>query len=161
MDKLSCTTDGSLRPCVAQLSVPPPCAMESIGRKLDVPTRPPAAAVAQGVMAESWCMGTLLPDARSLLAAGGATKDTLLLLNDVPDCDLDPVKKCSTGSLASDTSTWFGWLDELGLTDTWGVWQLVDGGVGDPNDYGDGTNDGTALTAKGQLHRARALKAHS
>lgn len=118
-------------------------------------------AVAQGVMAESWCMGTLLPDARSLLAAGGATKDTLLLLNDVPDCDLDPVKKCSTGSLASDTSTWFGWLDELGLTDTWGVWQLVDGGVGDPNDYGDGTNDGTALTAKGQLHRARALKAHS
>ena len=51
MDKLSCTTDGSLRPCVAQLSVPPPCAMESIGRKLDVPARPPAAAVAQGVMA--------------------------------------------------------------------------------------------------------------
>ena len=53
--------------------------------------------------------------------------------------------------------TWFGWLDQLGLGDTWGVWDFVDGGAGDVNGYGDVTNDGSALTAKGRLHRQRAL----
>eukprot|EP01045_Picozoa_sp_COSAG04_P056696 COSAG04_NODE_26616_length_292_cov_2.404145_1_plen_41_part_10 len=35
--------------------------------------------------------------------------------------------------------TWFGWLDQLGLGDTWGVWDFVDGGAGDVNGYGDVT----------------------
>ncbi len=112
---------------------------------------------AQGVMAESWTMGTLLKGVSSLLASGGVTQDTLLLLNDVPNCDLVPTKKCSTGSVERDTATWFSWLDQLELSDTWGVWDFVDGGQGDPNQYGDATNDGSALTTKGKLHRERAL----
>ena len=59
---------------------------------------------AQGMMAESWTMGTLAKGVGSLLAAGGATRDTLLLLNDVPNCDLDPTRPCSTGSVGSDTA---------------------------------------------------------
>jgi hypothetical protein len=112
---------------------------------------------AQGVMAESWTMGTLLKGVGALLVAGGATRDSLLLLNDVPNCDLHPATACSTGSVEGDTETWYGWLDELGLSDTWGVWDFVDGGGNDPNAYGDVTNDGSALTTKGKLHRERAL----
>ena len=50
-----------------------------------------------------------------------------------------------------------GGLDQRGLGDTWGVWDFVDGGAGDVNGYGDVTNNGRALTAKGRLHRQRAL----
>lgn len=110
------------------------------------------AAGVDGIMAESWTMGSLLGGARRLLSDGTAAADTLLLLNDVPNCDLDPAKKCSTGSVASDTAAWFAWLDELELT-SWGVWDLFDGGMGDENDYGDGLDDGTGLTSKGRLHR--------
>ena len=56
---------------------------------------------------------------------------------------------------------WFDDLDALGLGDTWGVWDLIDGGDGEENSYGDVQNDGTALTPKGALHRARALSAPS
>jgi hypothetical protein len=38
------------------------------------------------------------------------------------------------------------------------VWDFVDGGTGDSNQYGDALNDGTGLTAKGKLHRAQAQK---
>ena len=119
-------------------------------------------AVAQGVMAESWCQGVLRNAVRALLAAGGASTSTLLMLNDVPNCDdASQPKRCSTGSLKGDTSAWFDDLDALGLGDTWGVWDLIDGGVGEENSYGDVQNDGTALTPKGALHRARGLSAPS
>ena len=115
-------------------------------------------AIAQGVMAESWCQGSLKTAVSALLAAGGATTSTLLMLNDVPNCDdLSQPKRCSTGSLAGDTSAWFGVLDALNLGDTWGVWDLIDGGAGEANSYGDVQNNGTGLTPKGALHRARGL----
>ena len=80
---------------------------------------------------------------------------------DVPNCD-DPAakKKCSTGSLAGDTAAWFGTLARLGLNGTWGVWDFVDGGLGDANQYGDARNDGAGLSPKGLLHRAQALRLH-
>ena len=37
------------------------------------------------------------------------------------------------------------------------MWDFVDGGLGDNNQYGDALNDGTGLTEKGVLHRQRAL----
>ena len=46
--------------------------------------------------------------------------------------------------------------DAAGLGDRWGVWDFIDGGLADPTAYGDVINNGTALTAKGELHRARA-----
>ena len=115
--------------------------------------------VAQGVMAESWAQGDLRSSVGAFLVAGGASTSTLLLLNDVPNCDdASQPKRCSTGSVDGDTAAWFADLDALGVGDTWGVWDLCDGGVGDQNSYGDITNDGSALTRKGALHRARALK---
>ena len=120
--------------------------------------------VAQGVLAESWCQGSLLPGVQSLLATGAVTTSTLLLLNDVPNCD-DPTQpqRCSTGSLTTDDSQWFDWLEQAGLQNTWGIWDLIDGGCDgqghcDMNSYGDLTNDGHNLTNKGQLHRTQALK---
>ena len=102
-------------------------------------------------------MGSLQNAVTTLQAATGSRlRDNLLLLNDVPNCDLDRTRKCSTGSLRSDDDDWFHTLGALGLNDTWGVWDLVDGGVGDVNDYGDALNDGTGLTPKGKLHAARA-----
>ena len=116
-------------------------------------------AAAQGVMGESWAQGDLRDSVGAFLAAGGASTSTLLLLNDVPNCDdASQPKRCSTGSVEGDTAAWFADLDALGLGDTWGVWDLCDGGGGDINSYGDITNDGSALTRKGALHRARALR---
>lgn len=81
------------------------------------------------------------------------------MLNDVPNCDLDPRHPCSTGSVESDTATWFKWLDALQLSQTWGVWDFIDAGLNDVNDYGDVTADGKNLTTKGRLHAARAAGA--
>lgn len=65
---------------------------------------------------------------------------------------------CSTGSLAGDTSAWWADLESLGLGGhSWGVWDAVDGGAAQPNLYGDLLSNGTGLTAKGTLHRGRAL----
>ena len=116
-------------------------------------------AAAQGVMGESWTQGDLRASVAAFLTAGGATTSTLLLLNDVPNCDdASQPKRCSTGSVENDTAAWFADLDALGVGNTWGVWDFCDGGIGDFNSYGDVTNDGTALTRKGTLHRARALQ---
>ena len=102
-------------------------------------------------------MGSLQHAVETLRAASPLLRD-VLLLNDVPDCDLDKAKKCSTGSLQSDDENWFGILGQLGLNRTWGVSDFSDGGVGDSNDYGDAENDGSGLTPKGKLHAARAAR---
>lgn len=122
-------------------------------------------------MAESWCQGNLVPGVTALLSRGGATRSTLLLLNDVPNCDLrDSDRRCSASgptNVTADTLQWFTWLDELGLAGTWGIWDFIDGGcspnVGcDPNAYGDVmlslSRPGAEFTTKGVLHREQALK---
>ena len=113
---------------------------------------------ASAVMAESWTQGTLVNGVESLISSG-FDRRRLLLLNDVPNCDLDPRHPCSTGSVESDTATWFKWLDALQLSQTWGVWDFIDAGLNDVNDYGDVTADGKNLTTKGRLHAARAAGA--
>eukprot|EP00912_Choanoflagellata_sp_UC4_P002059 UC4_evm1s1315 len=104
-----------------------------------------------GLMAESWCQGSLLGGANMLIEDGVVTGESLLLLNDIPNCDIDNTTKCSTGSLINDTALWFSWIERLGVK-SWGYWDLFDGGIGDPNGYGDGLNDGSGLTQKGKLH---------
>jgi hypothetical protein len=117
---------------------------------------------ATGLFAESWVQGSLLGGIRKLLAEGVVAEDRLLLLTDVPNCDLHPgTNPCSTGALASDVAAWFNILDQSGCCSngtSWGVWSGLDGGLLDnANFYGDVWANGTGLTAKGQLHRARAL----
>ena len=114
---------------------------------------------ADGLLGESWAMGSLVGAVNKLYALGVASNATLLLLDDTPNCDLQPSKPCSTGSLAGDIAAWGALLPRMGLGGTWGVWAGVDGGTAAPpnNFYGDLVSDGTGLTAKGQLHRARAL----
>jgi hypothetical protein len=115
------------------------------------------AAVA-GLMGESWAMGSLRRSVRALLDAKAVATEDVLLLNDVPNCDLPAANRsCSTGSLAGDDAMWFDDLSSLGLN-AWGVWDFIDGGLGDSNEYGDARNDGGGLTAKGELHRAQALR---
>jgi hypothetical protein len=113
-------------------------------------------ATADGLLAESWVQGSLVGGVRALVASGVATAASVLLLDDTPNCDLSGAPPCATGSLAGDAKAWAGMLAETGVR-AWGVWDAVDGGVAGANDYGDVTNDGTNLTAKGFLHRARAL----
>ena len=113
-----------------------------------------------GVLAESWVQGSLVRGVAQLFSTGAFSPTNTLLMCDVPDCDLDGGSHpCSTGSLEGDETAWFSTLQKVGLDGTWAVWQFVDGGLRDGNDYGDVTNDGTALTRKGQLHAARAKMA--
>mmetsp|Transcript_7051 Transcript_7051/g.20837 ORF Transcript_7051/g.20837 Transcript_7051/m.20837 type:complete len:175 (+) Transcript_7051:2-526(+) len=110
-----------------------------------------------GVMAESWAQGNLGVAAAELIRQGGATASTLQMLCDVPNCDLS-ARPCSTGNVDSDNDYWFRTINALGLS-SWGVWDLIDGGVGDPNEYGDVLNNGSGLTRKGQIHAAHARAA--
>ena len=117
---------------------------------------------ADGLLAESWAMGSLVGAVKTLFALGAASASTLLLVNDVPNCDRYPTSHpCSTGSLVGDDDKWFADVARAGLPNaTWGVWDSWDCGIGeDKNFYGDVAPNGTALTPKGQLHRARALAA--
>jgi hypothetical protein len=116
------------------------------------------------VMAESWAQGSLRGGVQLLYDEGVVTNASLLLLDDTPNCDVYPVQHpCSTGSLQSDITTWSGWLDELGLHGTWGVWDALECGTArdQQNYYGDlnVTTSSSGLSAKGQLHRERALSA--
>eukprot|EP00041_Stephanoeca_diplocostata_P021564 m.503845 g.503845 ORF g.503845 m.503845 type:complete len:415 (+) comp21853_c0_seq18:89-1333(+) len=111
-----------------------------------------------GLLGESWTMGTLVDAVETLLAFGTVPAREVVLLNDVPNCDLQSTFKCSTGSVASDTAQWFQWWQQLGLG-AWGVWDFIDGGIGDSNGYGDvllEANGSVSLTAKGRLHAAFA-----
>jgi len=117
---------------------------------------------ADGLLGESWAMGSLVGAVNKLYALGVYTNTTTLLLDDTPNCDLYPVAKpCSTGSLQGDVAAWGAFLPRMGLGgSTWGVWAAVDGGTGATalgNFYGDLLANGTGLTTKGGLHRARAL----
>ena len=116
---------------------------------------------ADGLLGESWAMGSLVGAVNKLYALGVATNATTLLLDDTPNCDLYPTAKpCSTGNLQGDVAAWGAMLPRMGLEGTWGVWAAVDGGAGASalgNYYGDLLANGTGLTAKGWLHRARAL----
>jgi len=112
---------------------------------------------ADGIIAESWVQGSLAGGVRALLAGGVVTASTLLLVDDVPNCDLEPSHPCSTGSLAGDVAAWGATLADVGLQGTWAVWNSVDAGAADANFYGDVDRGGANLTAKGLLHRARAL----
>jgi hypothetical protein len=109
-----------------------------------------------GLLAESWAQGSLVGGVRLLVAGGVVTTDTMLLLDDTPNCDLSGAPPCSTGSLDGDASAWSRMLNATGVR-AWGVWDAVDGGLVNDNAYGDLTNGGSNLTAKGWLHRARAM----
>jgi hypothetical protein len=110
-------------------------------------------------------MGSLVGAVLDLYTLGVTTNKTTLLLDDTPNCDLQPSKPCSTGSLAGDIAVWGADLPKLGLEGTWGVWSSVDGGteegVASPNYYGDLLSNGTGLTTKGALHRKRTLQSIS
>ena len=85
------------------------------------------------------------------------TSTTLLLLDDIPNCDLEPTHPCATGTLVGDIDMWTKDLVNCSLH-AWGVWAAVDGGTNDGNFYGDLNSNGTTLTIKGMLHRKRALQ---
>jgi len=110
-----------------------------------------------GLLAESWVMGSLVGGVKKLYALGVVTNQTLLLLDDTPNCDTQPSHPCATGSLEGDIAAWGAFLPQLALEGTWGVWAAVDGGAREANAYGDLLSSGTGLTRKGGLHRARAL----
>ena len=58
------------------------------------------------------------------------TNETLLLLEETPNCNLYQSQvNCSTGSMGGDVKTWGRWLVEMGFKGTWGVWDAVDGGA--------------------------------
>jgi hypothetical protein len=106
---------------------------------------------ADGLFAESWLMGSLRGGVEFLYSLGVVQNTSLLLLDDTPNCDMEPSHPCSSGSLSGDVSGWAATRRSLQLS-SWGVWNGVDGGRADPNFYGDVANNGSALTAKGRLH---------
>ena len=114
----------------------------------------------QGLLAESWVQGSLVGGLQSLQAQHVFDPADILVITDVPNCDLHPSTPCATGSLAGDVAAWFQMLASVGLNGTWAVWDYVDGSRTDPsNYYGDAwSNDTVSLTAKGVLHRAQALR---
>ena len=82
-----------------------------------------------GLFGESWAQGSLVGGVQRLVDEGRFTKDQILLMNDVPNCDdpaVAPANPCSTGAIATDDGTWFDWIDYLGLP-SWSVWCFVDG----------------------------------
>lgn len=139
---------------------PQPCALSSWSYGGYSPTS--LNNTADGLLGESWAMGSLVGAVQDLYTLGITTSATTLLLDDTPNCDLQPTKPCSTGSLAGDIAVWGADLPKMGLMGTWGVWAAVDGGteegVSPPNYYGDLLGNGTGLTAKGRLHKQRALQ---
>lgn len=66
-------------------------------------------------MAESWMQGVLSAAIGELLKSGAVETSTLQLLNDIPNCDIDPAHPCSTGSVVSDTKNWFSVVQSLGI----------------------------------------------
>ena len=114
---------------------------------------------ADGLLGESWAMGSLVGAVNKLYELSVVSNTSLLLLDDTPNCDSHPTKPCSTGSVGGDVAAWSALLPRMGLAGTWGVWAAIDGGTAvDQNFYGDLLSSGTGLTAKGVLHRTRALE---
>lgn len=71
-------------------------------------------------------MGSLGGAVHVLLESQAVAAEDVLLLNDVPNCDIPSANKtCSTGSLPGDDASWFATLAKLGLNGTWGVWDFV------------------------------------
>jgi hypothetical protein len=106
-------------------------------------------------------MGSLRK-AVELLVSGptpAVPREEVMLLADIPNCD-DPAvsSKCSTGGLSTDVQKWFADLGALDMVHTWGTWDFVDGGSSQSNPYGVLCNNGTVLTPKGALMRARAMR---
>ena len=89
---------------------------------------PLALANADGVLAESWVQGSLVGGVQALYALGTVGPATLLLVDDTPNCDLQPSHACATGSLEGDVAAYTEKLAALGLRQ-WAVWDSVDGGV--------------------------------
>lgn len=111
-----------------------------------------------GIFAESWTQGSLVGAVKTLLQSASIDVRALLLVNDVPNCDLYPKTHPCGGTNVSDVvatdQKWFQDLKDVGSSGKWAVWDWCDGA---DNFYGDATADGTNLTVKGQLHRAQAL----
>lgn len=59
------------------------------------------AADVRGLFGESWAQGSLYGGVSTLLASRAVPLDGILLVNDVPNCDIDSSVKCSLGSLVS------------------------------------------------------------
>ncbi len=109
------------------------------------------------MLAESWVQGSLPGGVQKLYADHVVTNATLLLIDDIPNCDMYPSDRpCATGALTTDINTWGSWIKNQLKLDHYAVWDAVDGGTADTNYYGDLHNNGSSLTAKGLLHRARA-----
>ena len=106
---------------------------------------------ADGLLAESWFMGSLHGGVTTLYKLGVVKNTSLLLLDDTPNCDVEPSHPCSSGSLSGDISGWAAIRRAVNV-EAWGVWDGVDGGKMDGNYYGDVANNGSVLTEKGKLH---------
>jgi hypothetical protein len=110
-----------------------------------------------GLLAESWVQGSLSGGLRTLFQYGIFNRTNVLMISDVPNCDIYSNAPCATGSLGTDVSTWFGFIKGVGLNGTWTVWNYIDGSLSQANYYGDAwSNSTTAVTTKGLLHRVRA-----
>ena len=123
-----------------------------------------APALADGIFAESWVQGSLVGGAKTLLHAAHIDASSLLLINDVPNCDEHgSTHPCSSAKtdVRADDQQWFAALAAIGGPRGggqmgWAVWDWNDGADAN-NYYGDARADGLNLTLKGELHRAQAL----
>jgi hypothetical protein len=104
-----------------------------------------------GILGESWAQGSLKGAVSTLLATTNVSRDSVLLLSDVPNCDTYASAPCSLSAtnVTTDVQTWLAWLAELQLP-SWGVWNWKDGGALDSNVYGSVWANDT-LTTKGRL----------
>lgn len=154
--------------CAAASTAQRPCAPEELHAHGYTPRSMLAPLQVAGVLGESWVQGSLRPGVHALsngsapwLPDNGLLPHRLLLLSDVPNCDLPGTPACATGSVEQDCAAWLQWtLQDLQLS-SWGVWEYSDNCGKDSvpscaNRYGDVARNGTALTRKGQLHAAKA-----
>ena len=72
---------------------------------------------ADGVLAESWVQGSLPVGLRKVLDEWRVVRrDRIMVLNDVPNCDLYPAEvPCATGTVAGDHEVWGRWMTEVGV----------------------------------------------
>lgn len=117
------------------------------------------------LFAESWAQGALRGGVERLLDEGRFSRDRILLMNDVPNCDdpavvaADPGLACSgwaeINSVEGNNAYWFDCFRKLRLG-AWSVWAFADAfptATGDVNAYGSVTVDGEALTHKAEVQR--------
>ena len=127
----------------------------------------PANGASDGLMAESWVQGSLPGGLAYLFDNGYFTRNQVMLINDIPNCDDSSVSAlgggflCATGDHASiaavdsDNAQWFSWLRGAGVG-AWSSWDYADAGSGDVNAYGAVDAAGSTMTENARQQQRHA-----